>query len=267
MKGFHCCLLLILALVGSLENLNLVCSAADPTDGFTPAPLTEANFELQKPYNIPLNDEDGGRHMWVLDYTSGAWQFEGYGFLPNGTSGVTVAQKHGAAEDASTLILRIYDGNLRYYSGDLVATGLYDRWFRPNTIHDVDGDWVTLYVDGEQKYSTPRVEGQATSISNAEFMLLFVTLPITWNQDATSGATVARALGASHGSTTSTGRINDGNMRYNSGDLVATDLYDRWLRRNITHDMDEGRPCSLMMKKNTHPMIKGQVKYPVQYHY
>jgi len=69
MKGFHCCLLLILALVGSLENLNLVCSAADPTDGFTPVPLTEANFELQKPYNIPLNErysyEDGVRHMWV----------------------------------------------------------------------------------------------------------------------------------------------------------------------------------------------------------
>ncbi|KAJ6939011.1 hypothetical protein NC651_005445 [Populus alba x Populus x berolinensis] len=29
-------------------------------------------------------------------------------------------------------------------------------------------------------------------------------------------------------------------MRYNSGDLVATDLYDRWLRRKITQDMDEG---------------------------
>ena len=51
--------------MGSLENLILVCSAADPTDGFTPVPLTEADFELQKPYNIPLNDEDGGRHMWV----------------------------------------------------------------------------------------------------------------------------------------------------------------------------------------------------------
>jgi len=29
-------------------------------------------------------------------------------------------------------------------------------------------------------------------------------------------------------------------MRYNCGDFVATDLYDRWFRRNITHDMDEG---------------------------
>jgi hypothetical protein len=35
-----------------------------------------------------------------------------------------------------------------------VATGLYDRWFRLNIIHDVDGDWVSVYVDGEQKYST-----------------------------------------------------------------------------------------------------------------
>ncbi|CAK7346767.1 unnamed protein product [Dovyalis caffra] len=181
MKGFYCYLLRILALVGSLENFNLLCIAADPTDGFTAVPLTEANFELQKPYNLPLNErysyEDGIRRMWVyatdkphdpnshtqprtevrmkgVDYTSGVWQFEGYGFVPNGTSGVTVAQIHGAAEDSSTLILRIYDGNLRYYSGDLVATGLYDRWFRLNIIHDVDKDSVTVYVDGEQKYST-----------------------------------------------------------------------------------------------------------------
>nr|TKS18717.1 hypothetical protein D5086_0000003860 [Populus alba] len=125
MKGFHCCLLPILALVGSLENLNLVCSAADPTDGFTPVPLTEANFELLKPCNKLLNDEDGRSYTVQL-----------------------------RPEDASTLILRVYDGNLRYYSGDLVATGLDDRWFRLNIIHDVDGDWATVDVDGEQKYST-----------------------------------------------------------------------------------------------------------------
>ena len=89
-----------------------------------------------------------------LDYSSGVWQFEGYGFVPNGTSGVTVAQIHGASHGATTLILRIYDGNMRYYSGDLVATDLYDKWFRLNIIHDVDGGRLTVFIDGEERYST-----------------------------------------------------------------------------------------------------------------
>ncbi|XP_011044232.1 PREDICTED: citrate-binding protein-like [Populus euphratica] len=180
MERSYSLLLLFLALV-SLKSFNLPCSAADPTDGFTPVPLTEANFVLQKPYNVPLNErysyEDGVRRLWVyatdkphdpssntqprtevrikgLDYSSGVWQFEGYGFVPNGTSGATVAQIHGASHGATTLILRIYDGNMRYYSGDLVATDLYDKWFRLNIIHDVDGGRVTVFIDGEERYST-----------------------------------------------------------------------------------------------------------------
>lgn len=47
---------------------------------------------------------------WVLsqdlDYSSGVWQFEGYAFVPHGTSGVTIAQIHGATEGATTLQLR-----------------------------------------------------------------------------------------------------------------------------------------------------------------
>ena len=44
-------------------------STADPTEGFTAVPLTEANFELQKPYDIPLSErysfENGIRRLWV----------------------------------------------------------------------------------------------------------------------------------------------------------------------------------------------------------
>ncbi|OMO68191.1 Concanavalin A-like lectin/glucanases superfamily [Corchorus olitorius] len=113
-------MLLFLLLVFSLQCF------ADPTDGFTEG----------------------------LDYSSGVWQFEGYGFMPNGTSGATISQIHGAASGATTLILRIYDGNLRYYSRDLVATDLYDKWFRLNVIHDVDGGKVRVFVNGVEKYST-----------------------------------------------------------------------------------------------------------------
>nr|XP_034931305.1 citrate-binding protein-like [Populus alba] len=68
MERSYSLLLLFLALF-SLKSFNLLCSAADPTDGFTPVPLTEANFVLQKPYNVPLNErcsyEDGVRSLWV----------------------------------------------------------------------------------------------------------------------------------------------------------------------------------------------------------
>ncbi|MED6159910.1 hypothetical protein PIB30_046688 [Stylosanthes scabra] len=93
------------------------------------------------------------RIMW-LDYTSGVWQFEGYGFVPNGTSAATIAQIHGAEHHSSTVILRMYNGDLRYYGGNLVAQNLYDKWFRLNIIHDVDGGTVTVFIDGEQKFHT-----------------------------------------------------------------------------------------------------------------
>jgi hypothetical protein len=87
-----------------------------------------------------------------LDYTCGVWQFEGYCFVPNGTSGAIVAQINDAAQGATTLIRRIYDGEMRYYSRDLVATNLYDKWFRLNVIHDVDIRMVTVFIDGVQKF-------------------------------------------------------------------------------------------------------------------
>ncbi|CAL5348593.1 unnamed protein product [Camellia sinensis] len=106
-----------------LAMLERVCGALmiecqlDPTDGFTNIPLTESNFKLQKPYDMSLEQrysfQNGVHCLWLyaddkpptqlrteirilgLDYSSGVWQFEGYAFVPNGTSGATIAQIHG----------------------------------------------------------------------------------------------------------------------------------------------------------------------------
>lgn len=86
------------------------------------------------------------------DYSSGVWQFEGYAFVPKGTSGVTIVQIHGAAEGATSLQLRIYDGNMKYYKYNLVATDLYDKWFRVNIIHNVDKGKITVFIDGVKKF-------------------------------------------------------------------------------------------------------------------
>lgn len=92
--------------------------------------------------------------MQGLDYSSGVWQFEGSAFVPNGTSGATIVQIHGAAQGNTTMLLRIYNGDMRYYSGQVIATDLYDRWFRVNLVHDVDGGMVRVFIDGDQIFET-----------------------------------------------------------------------------------------------------------------
>ncbi|CAN1222239.1 Citrate-binding protein [Linum grandiflorum] len=169
--------ILLLVLV---KFIQIAVADEDPTKGFTEVPLKPSNFVLQKPFDIPLDKRysfiDGVHRMWVysddkpfnpsthtmprteiriagLDYSSGVWQFEGEGYVPRGTSGATVAQIHGASHGATTLILRIYaPGEMRYYNSLHVADGMYDRWFKLNIVHDVDGGTVTVYLDGEKKF-------------------------------------------------------------------------------------------------------------------
>ncbi|XP_058087334.1 citrate-binding protein-like [Magnolia sinica] len=162
-----------------MRDGDVLCGADDPTDGFTEVPLTEWNLELQKPYDKPLEErysyENGVRRLWVFaddkphdptsmtkprteirirgyDYSSGVWQFEGTGFVPNGTSGVSIVQIHGAAKGATTFMLRVYNGVMKNYVTDVVATDVYDKWMRINVIHDVDVGKVTLFINGTQRY-------------------------------------------------------------------------------------------------------------------
>ncbi|XP_044985410.1 citrate-binding protein-like [Hordeum vulgare subsp. vulgare] len=157
-------------------------SAQDPTAGFTAVSLSESNFQLQKPYNMPSSARysfDGTvRRMWVLssdepfspqsdtkprtemrmtghDYSSGVWQFEGSVYVPSGTSGVSIMQVFGGGETATTLMLHVYNGALRYYNQKPVEDNIYNRWLRVNVIHDVGASRLTVFINGQQKLSEP----------------------------------------------------------------------------------------------------------------
>ncbi|KAK3021222.1 hypothetical protein RJ639_045123, partial [Escallonia herrerae] len=134
----------VLVLALQIGLLNHLCSA-DPTDGFTNVPLTNANFELQKPYDIPLSERysygDGVHKLWVYANDK-----------PHDPNSHTQPPRLAASHGATTIILRIYDGDMRFYSGDLVTTDFYDKWFWVNLIHDVDGGLLTIFIDGEQKF-------------------------------------------------------------------------------------------------------------------
>ncbi|KAK8951025.1 Citrate-binding protein [Platanthera zijinensis] len=163
-----------------MKDSALLCSA-DPTYGFRNIPLTESNFVLQKSYNLASADRysysNGVRRLWVFsadkpfksgsstdprteiritgyDYSSGVWQFEGYVFVPSRTSGVSIMQIHRAEGEipATDAMLSVYDGELRFYVGAVLENNVYNRWIKLNMIHDVDGNKLTVFVDGVIKH-------------------------------------------------------------------------------------------------------------------
>ncbi|KAI3507255.1 hypothetical protein L1887_22156 [Cichorium endivia] len=178
MKASCCRLPFFLVILSfSLNDAHMV-SDVDPTYGFVEIMLNESNFDYQKPYDTPLDQryecKNGTHRFWVYaddkphhlgsntqprteirilpDYTSGVWQFEGLAFIPNGTSGATIVQIHGAAHGNITALLRIYKGEMRFYSTQVIDTDLYDRWFKVNLIHDVHGGKVVVFINNKEKF-------------------------------------------------------------------------------------------------------------------
>nr|TKS18326.1 citrate-binding protein-like [Populus alba] len=135
--------------------------------------------KLEKPYDVPEDQRysfvDGVHKCWVYstdkphtltsqtkprteiaiqgyNYSSGVWQFEGYGYVPYGTSGVCIMQVFGAsAPRPTTLMVRVYNGSLMYYKGPVLVPNIYDQWFRLNVVHDVDSAKVKVYINGTLK--------------------------------------------------------------------------------------------------------------------
>ncbi|KAK6922886.1 Alginate lyase 2 [Dillenia turbinata] len=92
-------------------------------------------------------------HFEGYEYYSGVWQFEGCGYVPNGTTGVCIMQVFGADPPrATTFMLRVYNGSLFYYADSLLQSDIYDKWFRLNVIHDVGASNVKIYIDGVHKF-------------------------------------------------------------------------------------------------------------------
>ncbi|KAK1628528.1 hypothetical protein QYE76_002843 [Lolium multiflorum] len=176
-------------LLVTLWTLCCHAAGADPTTGFTAVEVSEDRFKLHKPYDLPPEQRyelrDGVRRLWVYcddkpfsagsptkpraeillnrTYSSGVWQFEGYGYVPAGTTGVSVMQVFGAAGPPrnTTLMLHVYGGRLVYYRDEtkVVDGDICDRWFRLNVVHDVEASVLTVFVDGQQRLTVPGYGG------------------------------------------------------------------------------------------------------------
>ncbi|KAL4569248.1 hypothetical protein LXL04_024884 [Taraxacum kok-saghyz] len=159
------------------------CEPIDTTLGFVSQPLNRSNLDIQKPYNLPVDQRysfsKGVHKLWVFktdkphskksktgprteirirgyDYSSGVWQFEAYGYVPTRTTGVCIMQVFGSRKPyATTTMLRVHNSNLYYYTNPVILSNLYNKWFRLNVIHDVEGNNVKVYIDGVLKHEGP----------------------------------------------------------------------------------------------------------------
>ncbi|KAK9074229.1 hypothetical protein SSX86_006826 [Deinandra increscens subsp. villosa] len=161
-------------------HITMGCGPIDTTLGFVSQPLNQSNFEIQKPYDVPLGQRysfsKGVHRLWVIktdkphsltsntrarseirirgyDYSSGIWQFEAYGYVPCGTTGVCIMQVFGSdPPHATTSMLRVYNTSLYYYRNPMILSHLYNKWFRLNVIHDVERNNIKVYIDGVLKH-------------------------------------------------------------------------------------------------------------------
>ncbi|MEU3646311.1 polysaccharide lyase family 7 protein [Lentzea sp. NPDC034063] len=168
--------------------------AQPPSAQWVSAPYT---YTVQKPYNLALSSRyklEGGVHtMWVYDYdqphtqgsptdprtemrfnqeySSGSRAWEGEIYIPAGVSGPTVVQiLRGSrpdgtrATDVMLNVANINGGTLRKDSDQVIATGIYNKWFKIRVEHTaVAGGRGTVktYYNGALKL-THQDEGPAT---------------------------------------------------------------------------------------------------------
>lgn len=168
--------------------------AQDVSAQWVSAPYT---YTVQKPYNLATSARykfEGGVHtMWVYDYdqphtqgsptdprtelrfnqeySSGSRAWEGEIYIPSGVSGPTVVQiLRGSrpdgtrATDVMLNVANINGGTLRKDSNQVIATGIYNKWFKIRVEHTaVAGGRGTVktYYNGALKL-THQDEGPAT---------------------------------------------------------------------------------------------------------
>ncbi|XP_057972640.1 citrate-binding protein-like [Malania oleifera] len=154
----------------------------DPTEGFVDVPLNNSNFHNLKPYDLEASQrysfENGVHRFWIYStdmplsngspthprsevriegyyFSTGIWQFEGYGYVPSGTSGVCIMQIFGALTHPTTLMLKVNNGTLTYYLSNVLQENIYDRWFRLNVIYDTEGEVTRTFINGVLMLEAP----------------------------------------------------------------------------------------------------------------
>jgi len=166
-------------LIAFVFSLLIPAVAADLTNGWTPESL---HFTVQSPYNLKHSERyacDAASktyHLWVLNtdkpdtksstrpprtemsldkYTSGRHQFEADVMVVTNTSRVSIMQIFGGEDShATSLQLRVYNGNLKEYEHTTLSTNIYGQWFHLNVTHDVATHEIQVFINGNPTFTT-----------------------------------------------------------------------------------------------------------------
>eukprot|EP00347_Sterkiella_histriomuscorum_P002475 403368005 len=99
------------------------------------------------------------------DYTGGNHQFEADFYIPSGTSGTSIFQIFGGGGGhATSFMMGIYDGQLKHYHSETLATNALNRWFHLNVIHFTGSRKIIVYLDNKKVF-----EGQDNGHDNHYF--------------------------------------------------------------------------------------------------
>ncbi|KAK3004957.1 hypothetical protein RJ639_019300 [Escallonia herrerae] len=262
----------------------LAWGPTDPTQGFISLPFNRSYYHIQKPYDLPEDQRysfiNGIHTCCVLatdkphtvtsqtkprteigiqgyNYSSGVWQFEGYGYVPYGTSGVCIMQVFGAtAPRATTLMVRVYNGSLMYYREKVLDPCIYDRWFRLNVIHDADAAKVKVFIDGYLKLEAAGRGGTSHTFkcgvyaqNNDSFIMESrwknIKILRKWYGyvlQGTSGVCKMQVFGASAPrATTLMLRVYNESLTYYCGPVLVHNIDSRWFRINLIPDVNASK--------------------------
>jgi len=160
-------------------NLLTSIASADPTNAWASETL---HYEIQAPYDLKKSNryaydaQTDTRHLWVFDtdkpdtksskrpprtemafdhYTSGQHQFEADVLVVTNTSKVSIMQIFGGDDHhATSLQLRVYDGNLKQYDYKTLLSDIYGKWFHLNVTHDIATHEIQIFINGSLALTT-----------------------------------------------------------------------------------------------------------------
>jgi len=163
---------------GAVAWLSVGMAFAGSTNAWVPDSM---HFAVQSPYNLKhdarysFEAKTQMHHLWVFNtdkpdtksstrpprtemsfdkYSSGQHQFEADVLVVTNTSRVSIMQIFGAEGRATSLQLRVYDGDLKEYEHATLLSGIYGRWFHLNVIHNVETHEITVLIDGKTALTT-----------------------------------------------------------------------------------------------------------------
>ncbi|KAH1221561.1 Citrate-binding protein [Glycine max] len=118
-------------------------------------PLYEEKENVYPTYKPLSLDSKTKPHLEIriegYNYSCGVWQFEGHGFVLNGTFGVCIMQVFEAhPKHDTTLMLDVYNNSIVCHNNSALVPNIRDTCFQSNVIHDVEASSVNIYVDGVQ---------------------------------------------------------------------------------------------------------------------